>query len=63
MGDMADDMVNGVTCSICGSMFRGKTIHDEIPEHGYPVACWHCWNKNTKECKSMGLQKALYKTL
>ena len=48
MGEIADDMIEGVSCALCGQYF-------EI-EHGYPVACAECWDKNC------GYQKALYNT-
>ncbi len=34
MGEIADDMIDGVCCSGCGCYFTDK--------HGYPVACREC---------------------
>ncbi len=34
MGDIADDMICGLTCSYCGVYFES--------EHGYPVLCSSC---------------------
>lgn len=36
MGQIADDIINGLQCSFCGVCFEN--------EHGYPVACCDCWN-------------------
>lgn len=35
MGEVADDMVEGFCCSICGDYFQEA--------HGYPVECAECW--------------------
>jgi len=35
MGELADDMVNGLSCSWCGIHFK--------EEHGYPVICKDCF--------------------
>ena len=40
MGEMADDMIEGFSCSGCGVYFE--------QEHGYPVLCHHCWSQWTK---------------
>ena len=72
MGETADDMIDGFSCSFCGVYF------DE--EHGYPVVCNSCWSdllkdaiKNPKKHTIMrekgkiilidGVQKTLYKEL
>ena len=44
MGEMADDIINGASCAICGVYFE--------EEHGYPAACEDCWEP---DC---GYQKA-----
>ena len=44
MGEIADDMINGNSCSLCGVYF--------CEGHGYPVACTDCWDP---DC---GFQKA-----
>lgn len=36
MGQMAEDAINGFSCSWCGTYFK--------KEHGYPVACKDCWD-------------------
>ena len=43
MGEMADDIVEGRTCALCGTWFDD--------EYGYPVACEECY---TEDC---GYQK------
>ena len=35
MGQMADDCVNGLMCSLCGVCFKN--------ENGFPVLCASCW--------------------
>lgn len=45
MGEIANDMIDGACCAFCGVYFE--------EEHGYPVACNDCWDK---EC---GYQKAI----
>ena len=65
MGEIADDMIDGASCSWCGVYFS--------EEHGYPVACESCWDdekeRNPKEFKkvkgggeihSSGVQKAIF---
>ena len=49
MGDVAEDMAKGLTCSHCGCAFES--------EHGYPVLCNICWSKSTTE-ERKGVQKA-----
>lgn len=38
MGEIAEDMVNGLQCSLCGVCFE--------EEHGYPVVCDSCWKES-----------------
>lgn len=54
MGQIADDMICGLRCSLCGVFFR--------EEHGYPVVCKTCWKDLTKEEKKM-YQRATIKEL
>ena len=53
---VAEDMINGECCSMCGQYFtvKGKSNEVESPDeyndegfsHGYPVACNYCWEKD-----------------
>lgn len=43
MGEMADSIINGETCSLCGCIFKDPNKKDTLYEHGYPVACRDCW--------------------
>ena len=52
MGEMADDMIEGHSCSWCGVYFRKP--------HGYPVLCWGCWKDSKKEDRE-GIQRSLQK--
>ena len=61
MGQMADDMVEGVCCELCGQYFQGKN-ENELHAHGYPVVCWECWPGLTKKEKKQH-QKALRPTV
>lgn len=48
---MADDAVDGLCCSVCGTYFRKA--------HGYPVMCKSCWDDCTPdEREQSALQKA-----
>lgn len=49
MGEIADDMIEGVCCALCGQYF--------VEEHGYPVACDECYEP---DC---GYQKATYRLI
>lgn len=42
VGEIADDMIDGTTCQLCGCFFGGLA-EDECYTHGYPVVCWDCW--------------------
>ena len=56
MGQIADDMIEGRCCALCGQYFKNPK-KNEIYEHGYPVTCWDCWEE---DC---GYQRAEVKTL
>ncbi len=47
MGEIAIDMVDESSCSLCGCYFVGPDLDEEgnemTYEHGYPVACKDCW--------------------
>ena len=49
MGQHADEMINGGTCSQCGTMFE--------EEHGFPVLCNSCWFEADEEDRE-GYSKA-----
>lgn len=55
MGEIANDMIEGFSCSWCGIYFEGP--------HGYPVLCKECYHRDLKEARSDGLQKATIKEL
>lgn len=57
MGEIADDMINGTSCSLCGQYFQNPKKHDEPYTHGYPVVCEECWQDLTKNEKK-SYQKA-----
>lgn len=60
MGEIADQMINGETCNLCGCYFEDSSQNLYI--HGYPVVCWDCWdNLTSKERKHH--QKALVRNL
>jgi transcription elongation factor Elf1 len=60
MGEIADDMVSGASCSHCGVYFKRK-INGKIEsiEHGYSVLCHHCFDTETEEERA-GIQRSLY---
>ena len=51
MGEIADDLIAGRTCSWCGVMFT--------KEHGYPVVCKGCWH-DAKPRERVDVQRAIY---
>lgn len=57
MGEIADDMVEGTCCSLCGEYFTANDDNTNLYSHGYPVACQSCW---TPDC---GFEKATHATL
>lgn len=66
MGEVANDMINGRACQLCGSFFvenkQRDKHHIELYEHGYPVVCWDCWECLTPKEKAQ-YTKALTGTL
>ena len=57
MGEIAENMIDGTCCSLCGQYFQHpKESKDRgaigTYTHGYPVACKDCWEP---DC---GYQKA-----
>ena len=54
MGEIADDIVDGLCCELCNSYFE--------QEHGYPVVCKECWKDLSEENKKKH-QKSIRKVL
>ena len=69
MGQISDDVVDGLVCQLCLCFFKKDEL-DEKPgepspqlfEHGYPVVCWECWKDLTNKEKKE-YQKASVPTL
>lgn len=60
MGQIAEDMIDGTSCSSCGVFFRDPNDKKAAYTHGYPVLCWDCWKDlPKKDRKQSGLQRAL----
>jgi len=56
MGDLADDMIEGYSCSWCGIYF--------MDSHEYPVVCKTCAEgKSDKELLKLGVQNAIHKEM
>ena len=57
MGELADDMIEGRSCSWCGIYF--------VEEHGYPVVCKDCAEGHTAEelLEKYSLQIAVFDEL
>ena len=57
MGELADDIINGQSCSWCGVCF--------VKEHGYPVACKDCWedHDDQHDKTETAAQKAIFDEL
>ena len=52
MGQIAEDMLDGTCCQICGLFFENPNSVPEKPAlytHGYPVTCWDCWKELSKK--------------
>ncbi len=69
MGQMADDMIDGTTCSWCGCYFMHPTKKDHLYTHEYPAVCHECyrdWKEYDGGTKAklteLGLQIALVGT-
>jgi len=72
MGQIANDMIAGRCCQLCGQYFKNSNSIDkkefevmsgeELYEHGVPVVCKECWPDLTKKEKSMYV-KAICETL
>jgi hypothetical protein len=68
MGEIAEDMIDGTCCSLCGCYFRhpkkdpktGESIG--IYTHGYPVVCLDCWDDLTNYDRQF-VRKAEVETL
>lgn len=43
MGEIADDMIDGTSCSLCGCYFKDPKKEGFAFTHGYPVYCRDCW--------------------
>lgn len=54
MGQLADDMINGFSCSECGVYFE--------KEHGHPVLCKDCF-EDIEQDEDCFLPKATHKEL
>lgn len=50
MGENADDMIEGLTCSWCGIYFR--------KDHGYPVLCKDCYDEEADAGNTPDIPKA-----
>lgn len=62
MGEIADDMIEGRACQMCGCYFVDPADESEIYEHGFPVTCAACWS-GLSEKEKKGHQKASAPTL
>lgn len=45
MGQIADNMIEGRCCALCGQYFINR-MTEELFEHGYPVACDECYESD-----------------
>jgi hypothetical protein len=45
---LSEDITAGACCAFCTSYFVTKIRGQETGpyEHGYPVACWDCWEED-----------------
>lgn len=47
MGEHADDMIDGTTCSHCGCFFQDPENPEQCYTHEYPVLCKECYDDET----------------
>jgi hypothetical protein len=67
MGEIAEDMIDGTCCSLCGMYFMDEANQEKLGidkqseavlyTHGYPVVCWDCYEEGC------GYQKSDVETL
>ena len=62
MGEIADDMIDGTTCSWCGQFFQDPKHAQRTYTHGYPVVCKDCYNYATK-AERKDVQEAIVDTI
>jgi len=56
MGEIAEDILDGTCCAICGMYFIDEQNQEKMGtdkqneailySHGYPVACWDCYDED-----------------
>lgn len=44
MAEIAEDIIDGTACSLCGQYFEDPDNPTQTYTHGYPVVCSSCWN-------------------
>lgn len=54
MGELSDDITEGVVCELCGSFYEES--------HGYPCVCEDCWLDLTSQ-ERKNYQKAHHRTI
>lgn len=59
MGEIAEDMLDGTTCQLCGCFFEEN---GKLYTHGFPVVCWDCWD-DLSDGEKKNHQKAAVETL
>ena len=55
MGEIAEDMIDGTCCQLCGMYFieiDKKSGNEYLYTHEYPVVCWDCWDDLSKKDKN-----------
>jgi hypothetical protein len=61
MGEIADDMIDGTSCSLCGCYFVDPKNNNKTYTHGYPVVCFDCYD-DLRDDEKIQYQKAEVKT-
>ena len=61
MGEMAEDMIDGTACQLCGQYFQDPKNENLAYTHGYPVICDDCWHELLEDERE-GYQRAIVKT-
>lgn len=61
MGEIAEDMIDGTACELCGQYFEDPKNENTAYAHGYPVVCADCWSE-LSPTERESYQKALVST-
>ena len=62
MGEIAEDIIGGTCCDLCGRYFVQPDNRSQLYTHGHPATCTNCWRRLTTQEKEQH-QRALVRTI